>query len=240
MTSNELKSLVKEYFNLTEVKFGEIFDENRAFKVVFEGETLELGMPVTVETTDGQKMDAPDGFHKLEGGMIIKTEDSKVVEITSTAEMAEEEETMEGGKKIADVKMIEVEKPDVVEEFPVEVQRGKEYELKKKKMMAEEEVIEDAIEAAEEEVKEVIEDALEETVEEVIKAIAEELVGQLEEMKKEMALMKEKMAKFAAEPAAEKTLPATKKFSLEVNATNPVQAERYEMMKNIIKTKKSK
>ena len=48
MTSSELKSLVKEYFNLTEVKFGEIFDENRAFKVVFEGETLELGMPVTV------------------------------------------------------------------------------------------------------------------------------------------------------------------------------------------------
>jgi hypothetical protein len=238
MTANELKSLVKEYFNLTEVKFGELYDENRAFKIVFEGDTLELGMPVKVVTAEGQEMDAPDGFHKLENGMIIKTEDSKVVEITSEAEMAEEEETMEGGKKIADVKMVEVEKPDVVEQFPVEVQRGAEYELKKKKM-AEEEVVEKAIDAAEEEVKEVIEDALEETVEEVVKAIAEELVGQLEEMRKEMASMKAKMEKMSAMPAAEKTLPS-KKFSLEENVANPVQADRYEMMKNLIKTKKSK
>jgi hypothetical protein len=40
MTANELKALVKEYFNLTEVKFGEIFDENKAFKIVFEGDSL--------------------------------------------------------------------------------------------------------------------------------------------------------------------------------------------------------
>jgi hypothetical protein len=65
MTANELKALVKEYFNLTEVKFGEIFDENKAFKIVFEGDQLELGMPVKVVTTEGQEMDAPDGFHKL-------------------------------------------------------------------------------------------------------------------------------------------------------------------------------
>jgi hypothetical protein len=235
MTANELKSLVKEYFNLTEVKFGELYDENRAFKIVFEGDTLELGMPVKVVTTEGQEMDAPDGFHKLENGMIIKTEDSKVVEITSEAEMAEEEETMEGGEPIGDY---EVRKPEVVEEFPVEVQRGKEYELKKKKM-AEEEVVEEAIDAAEEEVKEVIEDALEETVEEVVKAIAEELVGQLEEMRKEMASMKAKMEKMSAEPAAEKTLPS-KKFALETSVATPLQADRYEMMKNLIKTKKSK
>jgi hypothetical protein len=73
-------------------------------------------------------------------------------------------------------------------------------------------------------------------VEAVAKAVAEELV----DMKKEMAKMKEKMEKMSAEPAAEKTLPTTKKFSLEVSATTPVQAARYEMMKNIIKTKKSK
>jgi hypothetical protein len=58
-------------------------------------------------------------------------------------------------------------------------------------------------------------------------------------MKKEMAKMKEKMEKMSAEPAAEKTLPS-KKFSLEENVANPVQADRYEMMKNLIKTKKSK
>jgi hypothetical protein len=219
MTSSELKSLVKEYFNLTEVKFGEIFDENRAFKVVFEGETLELGMPVTVETTDGQKMDAPDGFHKLEGGIMIKTEDSKVVELTKADMMEEEDETLDGGKELEEVKMMEVEIPEVVEQFPVEVQRGAEYEGKKEKMETEEEAM---------------------TKKDIVEAVAKAVAEELTEMKKELMAMKDKMAKFAAEPAAEKTLPVAKKFGLEVSATNPVQADSYEMMKNIIKTKKSK
>ena len=218
MTQSELKTLVKEYFNLTEVKFGEIFDENKAFKIVFEGETLELGMSVKVVTTDGQEMDAPDGFHKLEDGMIIKTEGSKVVEITSASQMAEGEETLEGGEKIAEVEMAEVEIPEVVEQFPVEVQRGAEYEGKEE--------------------METEEDAM--TKKDIVEAVAKAVAEELTEMKKELMAMKEKMAKFAAEPAAEKTLPTAKKFGLEVNATNPVQADRYEMMKNIIKTKKSK
>jgi hypothetical protein len=222
MTSNELKALVKEYFNLTEVKMGELFDENKAFKIVFEGDTLELGMPVKVVTTEGQEMDAPDGFHKLENGMVIKTEGSKVVEITEASQMEEmpkeEVETLDGGKVIEDVKMAEVKLP--VEQFPVEVQRGAEYEKAMPQQMESEE------------------DAMTEKsiVEAVAKAVAEELV----EMKKEMASMKEKMEKMSAEPAAEKTLPTSKKFALESNVATPVQADRYEMMKNLIKTKKSK
>ena len=221
MTSIELKALVKEYFNLTEVKFGEIFDENKAFKIVFEGETLELGMPVKVVTTDGQEMDAPDGFHKLEGGIVIKTEGSKVVELTKADMMEEEEtETLDGGKVLEVVEMAEVRTPDVVEQFPVEVQRGAQYEKPMAQQMESEEGV-------------MTEKSI---VEAVAKAVAEELV----DMKKEMAKMKEKMEKMSAEPAAEKTLPVAKKFGLEVSATNPVQADRYEMMKNIIKTKKSK
>ena len=220
MTSIELKTLVKEYFNLTEVKFGEIYDENKAFKIVFEGDQLELGMPVTVETTDGQKMDAPDGFHKLEGGIMIKTEGSKVVELTKADMMEDETETLDGGEVLEEVEMAAVRTPDVVEQFPVVVQRGAEYEKPMAQQMESEEGV-------------MTERSI---VEAVAKAVAEELV----DMKKEMAKMKEKMEKMSAEPAAEKTLPTTKKFSLEVNATNPVQADRYEMMKNIIKTKKSK
>jgi len=220
MTSIELKALVKEYFNLTEVKFGEIFDENKAFKIVFEGDQLELGMPVKVVTTDGQEMDAPDGFHKLEGGIVIKTEGSKVVELTKADMMEEETETLDGGKVLEEVEMAEVRTPDVVEQFPVVVQRGAEYEKPMAQQMESEEGV-------------MTEKSI---VEAVAKAVAEELV----DMKKEMAKMKEKMEKMSAEPAAEKTLPTTKKFSLEVSATNPVQADRYEMMKNIIKTKKSK
>jgi len=220
MTSKELKELVKEYFNLTELTFGEIYDENRAFKIVFEGDTLELGMPVKVVTTEGQEMDAPDGFHKLENGMEIKTEGSKVVEITEASMMAEEEETLDGGKKIAEVKMAEVVKPDVVEQFPVEVQRGAEYE---KPMAQQMESEEDAMDKKS-------------IVEAVAKAVAEELV----EMKKEMAAMKEKMEKMSAEPAADKTLPTAKKFALESTVATPANAERYEMMKSLMKTKKSK
>lgn len=218
MTANELKALVKEYFNLTEVKMGELFDENKAFKIVFEGETLELGMPVKVVTTEGQEMDAPDGFHKLENGMVIKTEGSKVVEITEASQMAEGEETMEGGEEIAEVEMAEVKVP--VEQFPVEVQRGAEYEKAMPQQMESEE------------------DAMDEKsiVEAVAKAVAEELI----DMKKEMAAMKEKMEKMSAEPAAEKTLPTSKKFALESTVATPANVERYEMMKNLIKTKKSK
>jgi hypothetical protein len=220
MTSIELKALVKEYFNLTEVKFGEIFDENKAFKIVFEGDTLELGMPVKVVTTDGQEMDAPDGFHKLEGGIVIKTEGSKVVELTKADMMEEETETLDGGKVLEEVEMAEVKTPDVVEQFPVIVQRGAEYEKPMAQQMESEEGV-------------MTEKSI---VEAVAKAVAEELV----DMKKEMAKMKENIEKMSAEPAAEKTLPVAKKFGLEVSATNPVQADRYEMMKNIIKTKKSK
>lgn len=222
MTEKELKALVKEYFNLTEVKMGELFDENKAFKIVFEGDTLELGMPVKVVTTEGQEMDAPDGFHKLENGMVIKTEGSKVVEITEASQMEEmpeeEVETLDGGKVIEDVKMAEVKLP--VEQFPVEVQRGAEYEKAMPQQMESEE------------------DVMSEKsiVEAVAKAVAEELV----EMKKEMASMKEKMEKMSAEPAAEKTLPASKKFGMEGNVATPVQADRYEMMKSLMKTKKSK
>ena len=221
MTANELKALVKEYFNLTEVKLGELYDENKAFKIVFEGETLELGMPVKVVTTEGQEMDAPDGYHKLENGMVIKTEGSKVVELTTAAEEKSEElaeeETLDGGEKIAEVEMAEVKVP--VEQFPVEVQRGAEYEKPMEQQMESEEDVMDE----------------KSIVEAVAKAVADELI----EMKKEMAAMKEKMEKMSAEPAAEKTLP-NKKFNLEATVANPVQADRYEMMKNLIKTKKSK
>lgn len=128
MTNNELKAIVKSYFNLTEVKLGEIYDENKAFKFIFDGDVLELGMPVKVVTAEGQEMDAPDGLHKLEDGLVIKTEGSKVVEITKADELAEEE-TLDGGEEIAEVEMAEVKTPEVVEQFPVEVTEEKPLEM---------------------------------------------------------------------------------------------------------------
>jgi hypothetical protein len=217
MTQSQLKELVKEYFNLTEVKFGEIYDENKAFKIVFEGDQLELGMKVKVVTTDGQEMDAPDGYHKLEGGIVIKTENSVVTEIAKADEMVEE--TLEGGKVIDKGRQEMAELP--TEQFPV-------IETREDKT--------DVAEASR---------ALPTTMEseegamvkeEIVRAIAEAVADQMEEMKKEMAAMKSKMEKMAASPAESKTLPKTK-MSSESAVDGIVDKSRYEMMKKLIAQK---
>ena len=104
MNKEQLKELVKQHFNLvdrtpvTAEKFGELYDENKAFKIVFPGDTLKVGDEVKVVTTDGQESLAPDGYHKLEDGTMIKTEGSSVVEIVNPeTEKKEEEMATEGG-----------------------------------------------------------------------------------------------------------------------------------------------
>lgn len=137
MTSNELKELVKEHFSLVEAPsteevveetmsaevaeevaeevveeaFGEIKDENGAFTLVFPGESLEVGDEVKVRTTEGQELSAPDGEHKLEGGLTIKTEGGKVVEIMETESMAEADEEADEEMEVE----VEVKEEDKME-----------------------------------------------------------------------------------------------------------------------------
>jgi len=109
MTSSELRDLVKSHFSLVEANevevttnetFGRVYDENKAFEIVFPGDSLQVGDKVTVETADGQSLDAPNGEHKLIDGTKIVTEDSVVTEImsadgeTALAEETPEEEVM--------------------------------------------------------------------------------------------------------------------------------------------------
>jgi hypothetical protein len=217
MTQDQLKELVKEYFNLTEIKMGEIFDENKAFKIVFEGDKLELGMPVKVVTTEGQEMPAPDGYHRLEGGIVIKTENSVVTEIEKADEMVEE--TLEGDKVIDKGRQEMAELP--VEQFPVPVTKEDKT----------------AIADASREVPKLMESEEDYMDKEaIVKAIAEAVAGQMEEMKKEMAAMKSKMETMAAAPAAEKTLPKTK-MGAESVANTAVDPVRFEMMKKLISQK---
>ena len=72
MNKEQLKELVKAHFNLvehtpnvTEEKFGMLYDENKAFQIKFPGDKLKVGDEVKVVTTDGQESLAPDGYHKL-------------------------------------------------------------------------------------------------------------------------------------------------------------------------------
>ena len=210
MTQENLKALVKEYFNLTEIKMGEIFDENKAFKIVFDGEELELGMKVMVVTTDGQEMPAPDGFHKLEGGIVIKTEDSVVTELTKENEMVEE--TEDGGKVLDKGPQQMAELP--TQQFPVEVQRGAEYEKSIPQQMEEDKT----------------------TVEDIVSAVAEVVKREIADMKEEMKDMTSKMEKMAASPAEMKTLPKAK-MSAESSPAGIVDSNRYEMMKKLISQK---
>jgi len=102
MNKTQLKELVMQHFNLVDsvpskVTFGEIYDENKAFKIIFPGDTLKVGDEVKVETAEGQQSLAPDGLHKLEDGTTIKTEGSSIVEIISAEGKSEEEMNDEDG-----------------------------------------------------------------------------------------------------------------------------------------------
>ena len=118
MTSSELKELVKRHFNLTEVAaetFGELKDINGAFTIKFPGDSLQVGDKVTVVTTEGQEMDAPDGTHELEDGTKIVTEGSVVKEIMGAdGEKAMAKEEMQAEEEV--VAVVEEVVADVVEE----------------------------------------------------------------------------------------------------------------------------
>jgi hypothetical protein len=99
MNKEKLKELVKAHFNLvehtpsvTEEKFGMLYDENKAFQIKFPGDKLKVGDEVKVVTAEGQESLAPDGYHKLEDGTMIKTEGSSVVEIVNPETEAKEDE----------------------------------------------------------------------------------------------------------------------------------------------------
>jgi hypothetical protein len=212
MNAQKLKELVKSYFNLEEAKetFGKLKDINGAFTLIFEGDTLELGAKVEVETTEGQKLSAPDGYHSLEGGITIKTEGGVVTELEKEAEMVEQvtppaiEETNTTTSTSAPVA------PDPTKVDIVEPVNGK---------FAEGEDVKDTLKFPE-----------------LAEAIAEVIKSEMEFVKKEMADMKAKVEKMSAEPAVEKTLPK-KNFSLESKDSNAVDPKRYAMMREILKSK---
>lgn len=161
MNSQELKELVKSHFNLveaevstpemevTEETFGRIADENGAFEIVFPGDSMQIGDKVSVETTDGQTMAAPDGEHRLADGTRIVTEDSVIKEIygaddekaLSEVEMATEEEVedvIEAIEEAVAEEEMEMEPEVSVEEIVAEIADALKEEMGKiKEKMAE-------------------------------------------------------------------------------------------------------
>lgn len=224
MTSSELKSLVKEYFNLveaevaveetvteefaaeetvseeiTEETFGELKDENGAFTIKFPGDSLQIGDKVTVVTTEGQEMDAPDGEHRLEDGTMIVTKDSVVEEIISAD----------------DEKVLAAE--EGVEEAPVE----------------EEAEMEEVVVEIEEE---------EPSLEDIVKEIADAVAEQMKSMEEKMSALEEKVDSILDTPAAEPTVTAMSKdikskFT-KFDVSNAANSKQMEMAIRMIKNKK--
>jgi len=226
MNREQLKELVKAHFNLVDVPaketFGEIFDENKAFKIVFPGDVLKVGDKVKIVTTDGQEMDAPDGYHKLEDGKVIKTEGSVVTEIAeyeadAKEEMAEGEGDAErkaqeeieamfaADPAISQVQGTTAQNPTTEVNPDVEAKITTEAEVQAEEMMKK-----------------------------IKMAVDEEVASAITGIKEEMAKLKEKLEAIAAAPAKEKvTMGAkTEKFS-----TDSLQNKQMKVMAELLKNK---
>jgi hypothetical protein len=218
MNKEQLRELVKAHFNLvdhtpvvTEEKFGEIFDENKAFKIVFPGDTLKVGDEVRVVTTDGQESDAPDGFHKLIDGTVIKTEGSSVVEIESPEGKSEEEmNEMNGLGAVEDKANKAVEEAFAAKESISEVQGTTPQNAVTETNVPVSTLTGPVKTEAEVEA---------EMMKKVKMAIDESIASEIAGIKEEMKAMKTKMEEFMMSPAKEKTMAAAGKVKMEAFST---------------------
>jgi len=186
MNREQLKELVMQHFNLvsatTPEKFGSLEDINSAFTLVFPGEEPKVGDKVKVVTAEGQESDAPDGYHEMKDGKMIKTEGSVITEIEAKEEMS----AVDPGDEVAE----EVEAP-VVKEVAFGADPAKSQ-----------------VEGTTAQNKDtVIDGAFEDFKAEVSGKMAD-LESKVAELMSAMEGMKGKFSAIAAEPASERTLPA--------------------------------
>ena len=189
MNKEELKDIVKKYFNLTEqnetlvdTQVKETFTE----ATLADGTKItnmvdadfEVGQELHVITEENAHVLAPSGEHTTESGIVI---------------------TVDGEGKITGVKHPDAEGEGSLEEEAAPVSEEMSTEEVEMAEHPEDEVVEEAMEDMD--IKEVI-----------VEAIAEVVAPELEMLKKKMADMEEKMKKhYAAEPAAKSSLES--KFS---------------------------
>lgn len=230
MNKERLKELVKAHFNLVDSvpskeTFGEVYDENKAFKIVFPGDTLKVGDEVKVVTKEGQESLAPDGYHKLEDGTMIKTEGSSVVEIVSPEGKSEEEMAAEDGLGAVEDKANEA----------VEAAFAADPAISQVEGTTAQNSVTDVNPDPEAKVTTEAEVQAEEMMKKVKMAIDEEIASAVAGIKEEMGKMKEKLEALAAAPAKEKvTMGAkTEKFS-----ADSLQSKQMKVMAELLKNKK--
>jgi len=225
MNKEQLKELVKQHFGLvdkTPVKetFGEVFDENKAFKIVFPGDTLKVGDEVKVVTKEGQESLAPDGLHKLEDGTTIKTEGSSVVEIISPEGKTEEEMAEEDGLGVLEDKANKaVEEAFAAKEDISQVEGTTPQNAVTETNVPVSELTGNVDTVADEEFKK-----------EEMKKMKEEMKS----MRDEMKAMKDKFEEFMKSPAKEKTKMSAESKELVSESAN---AKQMKVMAELLKNK---
>ena len=210
MTKDQLKDLVKEHFNLVENNSQE-FDSatlEDGSKVTNDmDEKFDVGQKLFIIDEEGNKVDAPEGDHVSESGIVLTVDaEGVIVGMKSPDEEGEGSDAEQLEEEAVEEKMSE----EVAEE-------------------ATEELVEEKL-AEEEEIEEMEEMPKLEDIISVIGEVVEEKMGaikdKMDEIEEEVSMMKDKMSSFASEPAEEKTVP-TAKFSAVKNKRND---KRYNAM----------
>jgi hypothetical protein len=231
MNKEQLKELVKAHFNLVEhksEKFGELYDENKAFKIVFPGDTLKVGDEVKVVTAEGQETLAPDGYHKLEDGTMIKTEGSTVTEMTTSDTEAKEDEMAENPGLGA---VEDEEDAAVMVEFA-----GPKADISNVEGTSPQNAttVTDASVATLTGSVDTVADVEARMMGKMKMAIDEAIASEIAGIREEMKSMKAKFDEYAASPATEKTMAAkakTEKFATTTSNDAQINVMR-ELMKN--------
>ncbi len=233
MTKNELKELVKQHFNLVEAnveKFDKAELEDGSKVSNEEAGKFAIGQTLFIEDKDGNMVKAPEGEHVSTSGIqFILDKDSKITGLKYPDAKGE------GSADLA----VEDKDDVVIEKKGDKADEGafasKEDEMDAR-TDAEEEGYLDGIkdEKADIEGEGLSEIKLEDVVEligEVVEAkmmeVKEDIKVKMAVIEDEMKSMKDKMASFSSEPAAEKTIPNVK-FSKVESSTKA--DKRYNMM----------
>lgn len=212
MNKEELKTLVKKYFNLTEnntpeVNNEEVKEQSFAEATLVDGTKItnmsdaefEVGQELHVITEEGAHVIAPEGEHTTESGITITVDaEGKITGV------ARPDEAGEGS-------LAEHDEEPVSEAMSAEGQD--EIESEEKTELAEEEIVEEILEEheGEGEVKEAI-----------IEAIAEVVAPEIEALKAKLAEHEEKLKEYMSQPAAEPVEEAKAKFSATITSRDKV------------------
>ena len=216
MTKNELKELVKQHFNLTEVseKFASATLEDGTKVLNDKDGDFAVDQKLFVITEEGDKVSAPEGEHITKSGIqLIVNAEGFLTGVKYP------DKTGEGSADLAE--------ETVEEEMSTEVEATEATETK-----FEEEIIEEVKLDEESKLEDIIE-IIGEVVEEKMAKINEKM----EEVIEDVVKIKDTMSKFAAEPAEEKTIPSNgKKFNKEVDFANERVEKTYNrLLKRITK-----